>query len=110
MFIEELKAALPQHPPDATWRDCHLEVKQIGEGFELEYGAMYESPGLSFSHLKKLSELFGTDEVDVDNYGHGGCESCDWGSDYGHTIQIYKPTKNADELKALVGKGDIYKK
>jgi len=72
-------------------------------GFELEYGKMYESPQLNFSELKGLSELFGTDEIDVDNYGSCGCDTCDYGSDYGHTIQIFNPTKNVDEMMRLTG-------
>jgi hypothetical protein len=104
MFIEKLKEALPPNHPEYNWRKCHLSVGEISGGYELTYGCMYEAPGLGFSNLKMLSELFGTDSVDVDNYGEGGCESCDWGSSYGNTIQIRKITKNAGELKKLVGK------
>jgi hypothetical protein len=107
-FIDKLKDALPEHPPQRDWRDCYLRVEKINDGYEISYGSMYESPELSFAMLCKLSELFGTKSVDVDNYSSSGCESCDYGSDYGHTIQICKITENADELNKLVGKGDIY--
>lgn len=53
---------------------------------------MYESPiVVNFALLKKISEKFKTDKVDVDDWGRGGCESCDYGSSYGHTFQIYEP-------------------
>jgi hypothetical protein len=108
MLLEEIKAILT--PNHSSIEKPHLEVSKIDNGYELSYGRMYEAPTLNFSTLKKLSELFGTDNVDVDNYGQGGCETCDYGSDYGHTIQIREITKNADELKKLVGKGDLYEK
>lgn len=108
MFLEELKVALPINPK-YDWQKCHLSIGEINGGYEITYGQMYESPGLNFTHLKKLSELFGTDNIDVDNYGYGGCETCDFGSDYGHTIQIRNITKNADELRSLIGK-ELYGK
>lgn len=82
----------------------HIRVDKLGESdIEITYGQMYESPELNFSTLKELSEVFGTDKIDVDHYAEGGCESCDYGSDYGHTIQIYNPTKNVEEAKELFG-------
>ena len=59
---------------------------------------MYGAPTLSFGKLKKLSDLFGTDKIDVDNYGEKGCETCDYGSSYGHTIQVSDLTKNVPEF------------
>jgi hypothetical protein len=109
-FMEKLSEALLKHPPDADWRDCHLEVGTIEDGYEITYGCMYSSPSLDFGKLVKLSKLFGTENIDVDNYSRRGCDSCDWGSDYGHTIQIREITENGDELKKLVGKGDIYER
>jgi hypothetical protein len=75
--------------------------KHKTNSFEIKYGRMYNSPGINFATLKKLSDMFGTDKIDVDNYSSGGCDTCDWGSDYGHTIQIYEPTKRVEELAAL---------
>lgn len=67
--------------------------------YEIVYGNMYSSPQLSFAKLVKLSELFGTQKIDVDDYAVAGCESCDFGSDYGHSIQIYEPTLMLIELE-----------
>lgn len=81
----------------------HYSVKQINEGFEIEYGSMYHHPELGFKQLKQLSELFGTESIDVDNYSQSGCDTCDYGSDYGHTIQIRSATKNVDSIKKILG-------
>jgi uncharacterized protein (TIGR02996 family) len=83
---------------------AHLKVEGHGRAAaQLVWGKMYDAPGVTFDLLKALSDLFGTTHIDVDDYAEGGCETCDWGSDYGHTIQVYEPTRNAAELKALVG-------
>lgn len=64
--------------------------------FEIEYTDMYSAPkrALGYLELRALAEYFGTEKVDVDNVSEGGCETCDFGSRYGHDIQIYIPTKN----------------
>lgn len=62
---------------------------------EVSVRKMYESPiVVNFALLKKISEFFGTDSIDVDDYSMGGCETCDYGSSYGHDFQIYGATKN----------------
>lgn len=84
-------------------------VTKIARGFELQYGQEYSSPNLSFEKLLGLSELFGTKAIDVDDYATQGCETCDFGSDYGHTIQIYEPTKNVEEMMQLLGDDLCYR-
>lgn len=86
-----------------------IEIEKLDKGFEITYGNQYDPPELSLDKLKELAELFGTEAIDVDNYSQSGCESCDWESDYGHTIQVYYPTKSVKELEDLVGKGNLIK-
>lgn len=64
------------------------------DSINIRIGNMYTSPNLSFDKLLQLSKLFGTTKIDVDDYAHSGCDSCDYGSDYGHEIRISNPTKN----------------
>ena len=72
-----------------------INDSNLGEGIEITYTKMYDAPELSFKVLKELSDYFGTVEIDVDSSIHrGGCETCDYGSCYGHYIQIYKITQN----------------
>ena len=73
-------------------------------GFEIEYSGMYSAPELNFTHLKALSELFGTDKIDVNHFAYSGCDTCDYGSSYGNTIQVYEPQRYADEAPSLFGK------
>lgn len=85
-----------------------LAVTKINNGYEIEYGQMYEAPDLSFDSLKELSDLFGTTNINVDHYSVSGCETCDFYSDYGHTIQITNITKNRELLDELVNRGNLY--
>lgn len=81
----------------------YCKISKISGGYEIAYGMMYEAPQLSFSQLMGLSKLFGTHDINVDNYNSSGCDTCDYGSDYGHTIQITNVTENESELDRLVG-------
>lgn len=103
-LVEAIKEILPA---GGSYDHSVLKIYKIDDGIELSYGKMYEPPELNFTTLKKLSELFGTDNVDVDNYSQGGCESCDWGSNYGHTIQIREITQNLIPALELCN-GEIY--
>ena len=88
-----------------TYRKMTAWQAKKKEAFEIEWGKMYNAPELSFAALKRLSEIFGTEEIDVDDYANSGCDTCGYGSDYGHTIQIYNATKNVGEFYALISKG-----
>lgn len=82
-----------------------LNIDKIKNGYQITFGAMYNSPGIiNLERLILLSDIFGTKEIDVDDYAQSGCESCDYGSSYGHDIQVLNPTKNLEELEKLVGK------
>lgn len=53
---------------------------------------MYDSPGLTFEQLKTLAEFFGTEKInDDDRISESGCESCDYGSEYGFRLTV-RPT------------------
>lgn len=66
-----------------------LEVIVDKEGVKLTVANMYEAPGLSFWMLKKLADFFETDDINDDDRFHtSGCETCDYGSEYGFTLTI----------------------
>jgi hypothetical protein len=95
--IEEILAA------EKAYRKNHLKYSIGKDGtFIIEWGSMYEAPHLSFDKLKALSKLFGTEKIDVDGYAKKGCESCDWGSNYGHIITIEEPTKEVESFKKMI--------
>lgn len=60
--------------------------------FEVDFGSNFT---VTFSILKKLSDFFGTEKIDVNNYTEsgGGCESCYYES-AAIKIQVYEATKN----------------
>lgn len=70
--MEELKQILGF---EDRYNHPEIKLRKIEKGFEIDYSQMYDAPTLSFAILKKLSDFFGTDEIDVDNYSHGGCET-----------------------------------
>ncbi len=49
-----------------------IEIRKIYNGFELDFNKMYSAPPITFKLLKEVSELFGTDKIDVDSYAEGG--------------------------------------
>jgi hypothetical protein len=77
-----------------TWTKIPCAKDELG----LRLADMYGSPNLTAAQLMELVELFGTKDIDVDGYSQSGCETCDWGSSYGHDIIIRNPTKNVSEF------------
>ena len=92
-------------------RDYKLEVSKVKTGhYLITYGEMYDAPELSlYDLLTGLSELFGTTKINIDNYGYAGCDTCDYGSEYGHVIHIKEATKNLTKLDKLSKLGNMYK-
>lgn len=61
----------------------------------IEYTENYSAPELSFRMLFELSEWYGTRDIHVDQISEpGGCDTCDWGSVYGHKILVRGATRN----------------
>ena len=81
---------------DSKWWDVKpISNTKLGPGFEIDFTEMYDPPGLSYAVMQKISEMFGTKEIDFDNsIAERGCETCDHGSKYGYLIEIYRATKN----------------
>lgn len=76
-----------RYPNSSSMNDFEATVARDGDAVRLTVKQMYEHPGLSMKHLKALSEFFGTDNInDDDRFSNGGCESCDYGSEYGFTL------------------------
>lgn len=66
-----------------------LTVKFDDKTCTIHISKMYQGLGkmISFKALTKLSDVLGTDEIDLENeHYRGGCESCDWGSE--HSVDI----------------------
>lgn len=91
------------------YSDEYIISSKIDNGFEISIGSMYTAPQINFKILKQLSDLFGTIKIDVDDYSNSGCETCDYGSNYGHSIQILEPTKNISQMQGLLDKNLLEK-
>lgn len=67
-----------------------IEVhKNTDKLVRIQIDKMYESPSLSLAHLLALAEFFGTKNItDPCRFSNGGCETCDYGSSYGFTLEI----------------------
>jgi hypothetical protein len=60
---------------------------------DIQMSSMYDPPCLSFALLMAMADFFGTRNInDDDRYSSSGCETCDYGSDYGFTLTI-RPEK-----------------
>lgn len=101
----EIVAALKS---DDAPSDCHVDVSICLGGCDIEYGAMYDPPPLNLRHLAAIGKLFGTDDVTVNGYSVSGCETCDYGSDYGNTINVRNATRYVEEARELAKLGRIH--
>lgn len=45
-------------------------------------------PALTFKTLAEVAAFFGTDSIDAGERREGGCESCDYGSEYGFDLLV----------------------
>jgi len=74
------------------WGNDEPDTIKVSIGLEavsIELSSMYSAPGLNFAKLKALSDFFETDHIDdEERFSNGGCESCDYGSNYGFTLII----------------------
>ena len=57
----------------------HIQVKLV---------RMYEFVPVNGPTLFTLANIFGTKEINVNQYSTSGCETCDWGSSYEVTLDI----------------------
>lgn len=85
MTKDQLKEKVHEIFDDAE----NVEVRLYDDRIEIDISAMYESPGRDLPKLIRLSEIVNTKEInDQSSFGHGGCDSCDYGSKYGVTLEM----------------------
>lgn len=65
-------------------RDEAVKAREVAPGrLRFDISQMYEFADVSFGALKQVSELLGTEHIDIGHgAAHGGCSSCDHGSEY----------------------------
>jgi len=98
---EEIMAKLRE-----LWSDANAKAYSRDETFtvtrgkghiDLRVANMYESPGLDFAKLVALSKFFDTMNVETESeFRYGGCETCDYGSEYGFVLRVRDGAPFAD--------------
>lgn len=74
----------------------HYHRGESHPAIKIEVGAMYERPQIRddlsiLAVFNRIAELTGCKEVDKDECGHGGCETCDYGSYYSYEFYAFDP-------------------
>lgn len=70
-------------------RDLEIVVTNFSEKrIDVRVQQMYKFVDISFATLKKLSEVFGTDNIDINNWSSRGCDTCDYDSCYAVEFNI----------------------
>jgi hypothetical protein len=73
----------------AKCNEPEITVRVAKDLVEIRLSAMYEAPGLSLKKLMALAEFFDTQNIsDPDTFANSGCETCDYGSSYGFSLEI----------------------
>ena len=96
---------MPDRVPEAIEKifaydhNANLSAHPCERGIRIEYGAMYERPDADIWKMAgELKQLYDADDVLVDEHSISGCESCDWGSDYGWDLVVVNPKANLDMI------------
>lgn len=69
-----------------------VEVEKWEGGMSISITAMYDPVRFTLSLqevLEELSKLTGFPEIDVEGIAVSGCETCDYGSEYGHQFRLH---------------------
>ena len=86
---KEVEAKVNELWPGRPWTDRELDITVGPTVTTITLTEMYDPPGLSFAQLMALSEFFDTKNInDADRIYENGCETCDYGSKYGWTLEI----------------------
>ena len=95
--IEEIfKTEEVKLDPTSESEDYEIKINDYETWIEILVLREYDWTPIPFNYniSEKLSELFGTREFDVNKYSMHGCETCDYGSRYGHELCIRKENLN----------------
>lgn len=97
--IEEIrKVANSLFEEDSGLRDRKIEVEETTKrgkpAVRITATAMYAAPTVRAESLLQLVELFkeatGCENMDIeDEFGHKGCDTCDYGSSYGKSYILW---------------------
>jgi len=84
----DLKEKIESKFKTREYADFEIELKKDDKTIELKIKQMYEHISLEFKDLLFLSDLFKTTDISTSTYSYDGCETCDYGSEYGTNFVI----------------------
>ena len=76
--------------------DPEFEITINSEDVQIKIWDEYESPSLNLEKLMALADFFGTKNInDDERFAERGCDTCDYGSEYGFVLTV-RPEKDKD--------------
>lgn len=92
--IKTFMESLYEEQQDINWRTSYFDnYKDYPDKIEFTFRNEYDKLDMNTEILFKMIQFFNTDQIDFDDNDSGGCETCDWGSRYGHDFTIWKGNK-----------------
>lgn len=86
---EAIVAKLVEVYKNTDFSPMGFEVSQSPGHVRIKVKRMYDVPGLSFAMMMSLGEFFDTQMIETESeYYHGGCETCDYGSEAGYELHV----------------------
>lgn len=86
--LDEAKAFVAAEFARDEFGECSHTVTLEGGVFTIKVERMYEFVDLNFARLCRVSEFFGTKQINDSRYSSEGCETCDYGSRYEITLTV----------------------
>lgn len=82
-----------EEKPDKEFSSLHeinVSIYKYSQGLEIRVYRMYDWYPIPFNYnvSEKISKLLGTRNFEVDKFSRTGCETCDYGSSYGHEFFV----------------------
>lgn len=70
------------------YADIKVDINIHKDFYIIEVYQMYEYLPMDFSIMLKLKDLFQTENFNINQWSASGCETCDYGSRYTHSIKV----------------------
>lgn len=75
---------------DEFYHKPTIKVEKVNRRWRIHVKNMFEYVPLPFAILKQVSEFFETDNInEISRHSRGGCETCDYGSSYEWTLEVW---------------------
>jgi len=69
--------------------DFEISVSRNKGRITIKVKQMYEYVSVNFEKMQKIANWFDTVNLDVDEWSRRGCDTCDYGSSYTKTFDVW---------------------